>query len=149
MTGEASLLETADRLLREVVPGTRGLWPRTVAFLARAAVEHELAGFWARVQPEVAAAPMRAQLLLLGQYAGPEVARDAADAWGGLSRACHHHAYELAPTAPELREWLTTVQRVAGALAGCRAAGDPPVLSDPAATLGERHRGRAHEEALA
>ncbi len=29
--------------------------------------------------------------------------------WGALSRACHHHSYELAPTAGELEGWITWV----------------------------------------
>jgi hypothetical protein len=34
-----------------------------------------------------------------------------------LSRACHHHAYELAPTAEELTGWLAETERVIAALA--------------------------------
>jgi hypothetical protein len=33
-----------------------------------------------------------------------------------LSRAAHHHAYELAPTAGELREWHSAVGRMADIL---------------------------------
>ncbi len=110
------LLATADRLLREVVPGTRGVWPRTVAFVVRAALEQELAAFWQRCVPEVARVPMRSQLLLLGSYTDTGLARDAAGAWGGLSLACHHHAYELAPTAVELRAWLESVRHVCSSL---------------------------------
>lgn len=112
MTDAEVLLDTADRLLTEVVPGTTGLWPRTVALATRAALELELDAYWARVRPEVAAAPARAQLLLLTSYAGADVARDATQAWHGLSRGSHHHAYELAPTAAELRDWLDTVRRL-------------------------------------
>jgi hypothetical protein len=106
------LLQTADRLLKDVVPGTRGLWPRTVAMVVRAALELELGELWSRLQPEVASAPMRAQLLLMPAYVGRAVAQDAVEAWYGLSRGTHHHAYELAPTSAELRDWLETVKRV-------------------------------------
>lgn len=65
---------------------------------------------------------MRAQLLVLRTKAGGDVARQAAAAWHGLSRACHHHAYELAPTAAELRGWLEAVRAVGPALRGTHAA---------------------------
>lgn len=106
------LLATADRLLTEVVPGTRGIWPRTVAVVTRAALELVLDDYWRRTQPEVVGAPARTQLLLLGSYAGPAVVSDAVEAWSALSRASHHHAYELAPTAQELRGWLAGVRHV-------------------------------------
>lgn len=112
MSESDQLIRTADRLLAEVIPGTRGLWPRTVAMVVRAALELELEAFWRRVEPDVASAPRRSQLLLLPTYADRAVARDAAEAWYGLSRGTHHHAYELAPTADELRDWLLTVERV-------------------------------------
>ena len=33
-------------------------------------------------------------------------------AWSALSRACHHHAYELAPTAGELQSWFLVVREL-------------------------------------
>lgn len=120
MTDAEVLLATADRLLTEVVPATTGLWPRTVALATRAALELELDAYWSRVRPEVGAAPIRAQLLLLTSYADADadadVARGATQAWHGLSRGSHHHAYELAPTAAELRDWLDTVRRLVARL---------------------------------
>ena len=110
------LLATAEQLLDEVVPSVRGIWPRTVAVVTRAALELSLDGFWRRTQAEVVGAPARTQLLLLASYAGPEVSSAAAEAWSGLSRASHHHAYELAPTARELRDWLNGVREVRTAL---------------------------------
>jgi hypothetical protein len=32
--------------------------------------------------------------------------------WSGLSGACHHHVYDLAPTREELQAWRETVQQV-------------------------------------
>lgn len=116
MSESDQLLRSADRLLKDVLPGTRGLWPRTVALIVRAALELELDAFWSRVQPEVAAAPKRSQLLLLPAYADRAVAEQAADAWYSLSRGTHHHAYELAPTAHELRTALKAVDRIREAL---------------------------------
>ncbi len=117
MSDAELLMDTADRLLAHVVTGTRGVWPRAVAFAVRGALELELDAYWQRMQPEVANVPMRSQLLLLRSYAGADVAADAVEAWHALSRACHHHAYELAPTAQELRRWLQQVRSVSQALA--------------------------------
>src|SRR5262249_30618755 len=66
--------------------------------------------------PEAKSCSMRAQLLLLPRYAGAEVAEDARDAWFGLARATHHHAYELAPTAAELRTWHDLVSKITKAI---------------------------------
>ncbi len=111
------LLGTADRLLREAVPGTRGMWPRLVAFTVRAALELEIDAFWARVEPGVAGAPMRSKLLLLEAYTDPMAARSASELWHELSGATHHHAYDLAPTADELRTWYAAVVELRGQLA--------------------------------
>ena len=112
------LLDEADKLLTTVVPGTRGLWPRACATLTRLALEKALDDFWAVRLPEARKCSMRAQLLLLPRYAGAEVAGDARDAWFGLARATHHHAYELAPTAAELRSWHELVSKITKAIAG-------------------------------
>jgi hypothetical protein len=41
----------------------------------------------------------------------------AREAWLGLAGAAHHHAYELAPNASELRGWHTAVTQLAVLLA--------------------------------
>ena len=110
------LLAEADRLLATAVPDTRGCWPRACAWLIRLALEHSLDEFWQETLPEAAKASMRAQLLLLPRYAGAEVAANARDAWFGLARAAHHHAYELAPTAAELRTWHDLVAKIVNAI---------------------------------
>jgi hypothetical protein len=54
--------------------------------------------------------PFRVQLVCLRLYLrDPDLAARAGHAWSALRRACHHHPYELAPTAMELRGWLTVV----------------------------------------
>jgi hypothetical protein len=119
------LLEQADRLLNTVVHGTRGRWPRACATLIRLALEKALDDFWAVRLPEAKNCSMRAQLLLLPRYAGAEVAGDARDAWFGLARATHHHAYELAPTAGELRTWYELVSKITSALSASVRLGGP------------------------
>jgi hypothetical protein len=106
------LLAQADRLLTTVIPGTRGRWPRACAWLTRLALERALDDFWARKLPEAADCGMRPQLLLLPRYAGQGTADKARAAWFGLARASHHHAYDLAPTAAELRRWHELVTSV-------------------------------------
>lgn len=104
-----SLLAAARRLVERSDVATAGVWPRAAAFLARQALEEAMAGLWAG-QPDAASMPkssMRSQLLCLTAYLGPDVATRAAYLSASLSRACHYHPYELAPTAPELTRWLT------------------------------------------
>jgi hypothetical protein len=54
---------------------------------------------------------------MLPQFANADTVLLARESWLGLSRAAHHHAYELAPTAAELRSWHSAVSQVTAALA--------------------------------
>ena len=96
-------LSTADRMLTSVIRGTRGAWPRACAWLLRHELETAMDRYWTRVCPEIGQTTVqRPKLLLLPHYAGPELGRRASYLWCALSRAGHHHAYELGLTAPEL-----------------------------------------------
>jgi hypothetical protein len=66
---------------------------------------------------------MRPQLMMLHRYAGASTAAQAAEAWYGLARATHHHAYDLAPTAAELRRWHDLVRAVMAELTTARQTG--------------------------
>ena len=112
----ADLLAEADRLLTTAVPDTRGRWPKACAWLIRLALEKALDDLWSRVLPSAADCGMRAQLLLLPGYADQATAELSRATWIGLARATHHHAYDLAPTAAELRRWHNQVTEVANAL---------------------------------
>jgi hypothetical protein len=116
MTPE-ELLAQANRLLATPVPGTRGRWPRACAWLIRLALERSLDEYWASSLPGAEDCSMRAQLLILPQYAGESVAAAARDAWFGLAGAAHHHAYDLAPTSVELRRWHELVLSICTNLA--------------------------------
>lgn len=114
------LLEMADRLLGRADPATAGLWPRASALLALQALEAGLCRLWKRRALELHGCTMRTQLICLRSYLGDGgLAARASHAWSALSRACHHHPYELAPTAAELGSWLSVVgelvERVDGA----------------------------------
>lgn len=89
-----------------------GVWPRAVALLARQAIEGTLFDLWRAVSPGVEAAPMRAQLLVLRRTIAPSLAAETEYAWAALSRACHHHPYELVPTANELGAWTETADEL-------------------------------------
>ena len=89
-----------------------GVWPRTAAFLGRQALELTMRLLWERVSPPMAETSARAQLLCLPAYVDADVARRGAYTWSALSRLCHQHAYELAPTGGELVGWLDDVERL-------------------------------------
>lgn len=111
------LLAAARRLVDQPASGTGGLWPRAAALLARRALEDGLDEMWARRAPGLERASARAQLACLPDYLDDrELAAEAAYAWSSLSRACHHHAYELGPTAGELRAHFAVVERLLAAV---------------------------------
>lgn len=86
---------------------TRGVWPRAAALLGRQAIEAAIVG----LEPGLAEATGRDRLLCLPEILGdPELAGRAAWAWTALSRATHHHAYELSPTADELEVLFEVVE---------------------------------------
>ena len=112
------LLAMAEGLLHRADPATAGLWPRASALLALAALEASVLRLWQRRALDLQGCSMRTQLICLRSYLeDPKLAARTGHAWSALSRACHHHAYELGPTAGELRSWFSVVselvQRVA------------------------------------
>ena len=112
------ILAAADALAK---PGRRSRaygWPRVVAVLARHAIEETLRQYWALREPGMERCTWHAQLLCLAVYlSNRDLARATAAAWSDLSRACHHHPYELAPTANELRALLDVAHRFAAEVA--------------------------------
>ncbi len=100
-------------MLVKAAPATSGLWPRAAAFLGRQALEDSIGNIWRQHQPEMLSCSARAQLLALADVTGnAEIASRARYTWTALSRACHHHAYELAPTESELSAWLDDVESI-------------------------------------
>jgi hypothetical protein len=89
-------------------------WNRIAAVLARQALERGLAEYWERRGfPGFSLTSIRCQLICLREYGpGDELASRANLAWWLLSRACHHHPYELAPTYEELQPRLADVGEV-------------------------------------
>jgi hypothetical protein len=92
---------------------------RIAAFLIRQALEVEIEAYCEQlVAPMAFPVRMRSRLAVLHVLDTTDFHRTAEYAWNALSRACHHHAYELAPTAFELEHLYS---KVAG-LATLRAA---------------------------
>ena len=108
------ILAAADALVGPDESSRAHGWPRVAAVLARHAIEEALRQYWALREPGVERCTWHAQLLCLTVYLSDrDLARETAAAWSDLSRACHHHPYELAPTANELRGLLDVVHRFA------------------------------------
>ena len=111
MSRPSSLLAEARVLVERREAATAGLWPRAAAALTRQALEVALRDLWRARAPGVEHLSLRAQLLCLGEYVRSEqVAASARHAWAALSRACHHHPYEVEPSADELRYWMDAVE---------------------------------------
>jgi len=105
------LLSMARQLLARASPETAGLWPRAAALLGRQALERSIDDYWTARQIPLASLPTLQQLICLREYhAEPELAGRVHHAWNALSRACHHHPYDLPPSAGELQGWLETVE---------------------------------------
>ena len=64
----------------------------------------------AHARPARAARCARSSSACAATWDDAELAARAGHAWSALSRACHHHPYELAPTAAELRAWFAVVE---------------------------------------
>jgi len=104
------LLAAARMLSDRPTIDTRGLWPRAAVLLARQSLEVALKTYWSAKAPGVEESSMRAQLLCLGPWISDEpLGRRAHQVWSALSRASHHHPYELTPTRDELVVWFATV----------------------------------------
>lgn len=104
----SGLLEEAIRVLNR---GTRHD-NRMAAWLGRAACENAVRARLEARGVEVGRAAMRSQLICL-EAVDPDSARKAESIWSQLSRACHHHAYDLAPTGAEVAGLLDEVATLA------------------------------------
>lgn len=97
---------------------TASVWPRASALMARQSLEAALDEFWQTRAPadarDCARTSTHAQLLCLRRYLDDgDLAGRVAWAWSGLSRACHHHAYDMPPSASELEAWVGVVEEFA------------------------------------
>jgi hypothetical protein len=101
----------ARQLLDRASPDTAGLWPRAAALLGRQALEMAVDDYWHERKLALDSCPTRAQLICLREYlADNDLAGRLHHTWNVLSRACHQHPYELAPTAGELKGWIDAAE---------------------------------------
>jgi hypothetical protein len=112
MTGRAALLDYADQLLDGAFGlGARG--PRTAALLARSALEDwldEQSASW--LSPGLGFPTIRSKVVALASIQGATVGEQVRRVWHGLSRAVHHHAYELQPSVAEIRHLVGEVREL-------------------------------------
>lgn len=116
------LLAVARDLIDRPSTGPEGTWPKAAALLARQELEAALTRLWETNVLGVERSSMRTQLACLDYLSpDPDLSADVRAAWHALSRACHHHQFELAPTAPELHHWLDQVEHLTSALDRARS----------------------------
>lgn len=113
MIGRAALLSYADDVLDgRIVLGPRSA--RTAALLARLALEdwvNEQSSSWSAAHEKPPT--MNSKIVVLGRNRGADVGERARRVWHSLSRAVHHHAYELQPSATEVRHLVAQVRELA------------------------------------
>jgi hypothetical protein len=123
MIGRPALLDYADKVLDGTIAlGSRAA--RTAALLGRLALEdwlNEQCTSWCTAGAK--APTTNSKLVVLGRYQGQEVSERARRVWHSLSRAVHHHAYELQPSAAEVRHLVAQVRALEGSDAGALDAG--------------------------
>jgi hypothetical protein len=105
--GEA-LLHAARAVLAGEVDLPPGRRTRAAALLARTALEDLVSYQFARISSDPIR-QMRAKIICLSVMGDAEQAERASWAYTALSRACHHHAYELAPTHAEVAHLIDLV----------------------------------------
>ncbi len=102
-------LDHVDRMLADV-RALDGIRVRCGAWLLRTTLERAVVALCG------AGPSMHALLLGLPKRVDADVAEDTARLWHALRRAAHHHDYEIAPTADELRGWHADTKRLSGSL---------------------------------
>jgi hypothetical protein len=114
----AELLAEARSLISRPDASMAGVWPRTAAFLTRQALEDAVDAHWAAssATAPMLQASMWSRLTCLPAYVSALEARQATFAYAALSKACHYHPYELAPTAAELSGWIADAETLVAEL---------------------------------
>lgn len=113
MTEPVALIDLAAEMLERTDTRRPGLWPRASLLVARQALEGAVAGYWQMKGIALEDCSMRAQLICLREYLREgDLASRIAHAWAAMSRACHHHPYELTPSTEEIRNWMEPVREL-------------------------------------
>ena len=110
MSTPGFLLDQASAVLH----GSAAHSNRAACWIARAALEQAVDDLLAARRLGADEATMRSKLTVL-QVAfeqDSDIPAQAEHAWSRLSQACHHHAFELAPSATEVRHLIELVAQV-------------------------------------
>ncbi|MFD4599870.1 hypothetical protein ACFWPQ_17820 [Streptomyces sp. NPDC058464] len=115
----AGLLTTADSLLTAGLGGplTPGGRARGAAYALRIALEAAVDAVLSAEEAGLRRVTMRAKLLCLRHYAGPDLARRANALWSGLSTGCKYHHDEMGPSHAQVRAWRAAVEELVTELA--------------------------------
>ena len=121
---------------RDLLKHTRlspGVWHRAASLLIRQVLEEAIDRVWDDYYRGMKKTSRSTQLACLKQLSRdkrvavePEISEDVHSAWVALSRACHHHEYDLAPTVPEIELWISQV----GQLVESMGADDTGVVEE-------------------
>lgn len=114
LSAPTDLLGLADAILDGTITVPGASAARAAAVIARQVLEEAVERRCQELAGTVARPTFRSQLVLLRELGDPVVADRARVAWDGLSRACHHHSYELQPTVGEVRTLTNLVKEVTG-----------------------------------
>jgi hypothetical protein len=106
----AEILTMAQGLLERTDAATGGLWPRAAALLARQGLEARLDAYWSEKGVALGECSTSAQLICLRHFVDGKSAGRMAHAWAALTKACHQHPYELAPTVSEVASWIAAAR---------------------------------------
>lgn len=105
-------------MLDDPTRSTVSAWPRAAALLTRQALERAFTTYWRTKLPGAERLSMRAQFDCAETYLGRELAGEMSYTWHALSRATHHHPYDLDPTRDELASLVASSDRLIRMLAG-------------------------------
>jgi hypothetical protein len=116
-----SLLEQASAVLEASAAHSN----RAACWVARVALESAVDDLLETKQRSAPDASMRSKLTVLQVVFDQDdaVSARAEYAWSRLSQACHHHAFELSPTATEVRHLIGLVETLTQ-VAPAGASGD-------------------------
>jgi len=104
-----TLLSRAQDVLDGTVHVPEGMAVRAAAFLARKAFEDKITESCRLRGAAIDRASIRSKVIVTRVLCGDDAGDRADLVWAGLSQACHHHAYELAPAADEVSRWLDLI----------------------------------------
>ncbi|MFE0021474.1 hypothetical protein [Amycolatopsis sp. NPDC059021] len=117
-TPTQALLRRAREVLEGTVHVPEGLAVRSAAFLARQAIEGMVTTSCQALGVSIGRAHMRSKIIVISALSGDEMGARADLAWAALCQACHHHAYELTPTADAIARWIGQIEAILLEVAG-------------------------------